>query len=298
MTLRPSTDNPVGQLRMVIEERAGRAIARQQYFQGALRVLRPHYLDDSGQVSYTIVNPGGGYLGGDVYAIDIEVAGGSSATLTSQSATKVYKTPEEPAYQHSTFRLGPDAVLEYVPDPLIAYRDAHYIQDTVVEMDPSASFISTEIVTPGWAPDGTLFKYDRLQLRQEVRMHGRPVIVDNLIVRPDDESAPISSMLYMDGRTHLGSLLAVDARIDAELVAELREKITDALERIGTLTPANKPESSKPEALFGITLVDGPGLAVRALGTSTEQVAAALYAVVNDLRARWRDQGPIHLRKY
>src|SRR5699024_12698072 len=156
----------------------------------------------------------------------------------------------------------------------------------------------TEFVTPGWAPVGTLFKYDQLQSRREVRMHGRPVIVDNLIVRPDDESAPISSMLYMDGRTHLGSLLAVDARIDAELVAELREKITDALERIGTLTPANKPERSKPAALFGITLVDGPGLAVRALGTSTEQVAAALYAVVNDLRARWRDQGPIHLRKY
>src|SRR5699024_7307883 len=260
VTLRPSTDNPVGQLRMVIEERAGRAIARQQYFQGALRVLRPHYLDDSGQVSYTIVNPGGGDLGGDVYAIDIEVAGGASATLTSQSATKAYKTPEEPAYQHSTFRLGPDAVLEYVPDALIAYRDAHYIQDTVVEMDPSASFISTEIVTPGWVPDGTLFKYDRLQLRQEVRMHGRPVIVDNLIVRPDDESAPISSMLYMHGRTYPGSLLAVDARIDAELVAELREKIADAQERIGTMAPANKPENSKPEALFGITLVDGPGL--------------------------------------
>lgn len=298
MTARPATDNPVGQLRMVIEERAGRAIARQQYFQGALRVLRPHYLDDTGQVSYTIVNPGGGYLGGDVYAIDIEVAGGSSATITSQSATKVYKTPEEPAYQHSTFRLGPDAVLEYVPDQLIAYRDAHYIQDTVVEMDPSASFLSTEIVTPGWAPDGTLFKYDQLQLRQEVRIHGRPVIVDNLIVRPDDDAAPVRSMLHMDGRSHLGSLLAVDARIDAQLVAELREHIAEVLEDTDAMTPANQPEHVPPSARFGITLVEGPGLAVRVLGTSTQQIAAALYAVVNELRARWRDQGPIHLRKY
>ncbi|OAV62363.1 urease accessory protein UreD [Enteractinococcus helveticum] len=298
MTPKLSLDNPVGQLRMVIEERAGRAIARQQYFQGALRVLRPHYLDDSGQVSYTIVNPGGGYLGGDVYAIDIEVSRGTSASLTSQSATKVYKTPDEPAYQHTVFRLGTDAVLEYVPDQLIAYRDAHYLQDTVVEMEPSASYLSTEIVTPGWAPDGTLFKYDRLHLRHEVRISGRPMIVDNLIVRPDDETSPIESMLYMDGRTHLGSLLAVDARIDAELVAALREKITCALDDVGTMTPANQPNRVIPEPLFGITLLDGPGLAVRVLGTSTEQITAALYAVVNDLRARWRDQGPIHLRKY
>lgn len=298
MTLKPSIDDPVGQLHMVIEQRGQRAIARQQYFQGALRVLRPHYLDDSGQVTYTIVNPGGGYLGGDDYTIDVEVAPETSLLLTSQSATKVYRTPEEPAYQRSTFRLGAGAVLEYVPDQLIAYRDAHYIQDTVVDMDPTASFVSTEIVTPGWAPDGTLFRYDRIQLRQEVRMDGRPVVVDNLIIRPDSETAPAQSMLHMDGRTHVGSLLAVDARIDQELVNELRHTSQKALDQTGPLTGAAMPDVTDVSPLLGITLVEGPGLAIRVLGTSTEQISAALDAVVNDLRARWRGQAPMHLRKY
>lgn len=298
MTQRPSTEDPVGQLHMVVEERAGRAIARQQYFQGALRVLRPHYLDDSGQVTYTIVNPGGGYLGGDAYTIDVEVAADTSLLLTSQSATKVYKTPDAPAYQRSTFQLGPNAVLEYVPDQLIAYRDAHYIQDTVVDMDPSASYLSMEIITPGWAPDGTLFRYDTMQLRQEVRMHDRPVIVDNLIVRPGSESAPVESVLAMDGKTHVGSLLAVDARIDQELVDELRQLSATALQQTPTLTGAAFTEVSDSTPLLGISLVEGPGLAVRALGTSTEQISNALYAVVDDLRARWRHQDPVHLRKY
>lgn len=298
MTLRPSTDNPVGQLAMVIEERAGRAIARQQYFQGALRVLRPHYLDDSGQVTYTIVNPGGGYLGGDAYTIDVDVAEQTSVLLTSQSATKVYKTPDAPAYQRTQFQLGPDAVLEYVPDQLIAYRDAHYIQDTVVDMDPTASFMSTEIITPGWAPDGTLFTYDRIQLRQEVRMHGRPVIVDNLIVHPDSDTAPVESMLYLDGRTHVGSLLAVDARIDQDLINELRQTVGEALDRTEPLTGAAMQAASDAAPLLGITPVGGPGLAVRVLGVSTEQIATALNTVVNVLRARWHDQGPVHLRKY
>lgn len=299
MSLRPATHDPVGQLSLAIENRVGRAIARQQYFQGALRVLRPHYLDDTGQVTYTIVNPGGGYLGGDVYTIDVDVAADTWVALTSQSATKVYKTPTQPAYQRSTFKLGAGAVLEYVPDQLIAYRDAHYLQDTVVEMDPSASFISTEIITPGWAPDGTLFTYDKIQLRQEIRMHDRPVVVDNLIVRPDSTTAPVESMLYMDGKTHVGALLAVDARIDQHLVHELRELINETLDSIGPLTGAGgltPAAGATPSS--GITLVDGPGLAVRVLGTSTEQIAAALNAVVNTLRHRWRDQGPIHLRKY
>lgn len=296
--MRPSLDNPVGQLQLFVEQRGDRAIARQQYFQGALRVLRPHYLDDTGQVTYTIVNPGGGYLGGDAYTIDVAVDDDTSLLLTSQSATKVYRTPEEPAYQHSKFTLGAGAVLEYVPDQLIAYRDAHYIQDTVVEMDPSASYISMEIITPGWAPDGTLFRYDRIQLRQEVRIAGRPAVVDNLFVRPDSETAPAESMLSMDGKTHVGSLLAVDARIDQELVDELRSTAQDVLDNTAPLAGAAMPKTEDPTPLLGISLVEGPGLAVRILGTSTEQISAALYAVVDDLRARWRDQEPVHLRKY
>src|SRR5699024_5577345 len=101
-----------------------------------------------------------------------------------------------------------------------------------------------------------------------------------------------------DGRSHLGSLLAVDARIDAQLVAELREHIAEVLEDTDAMTPANQPEHVPPSARFGITLVEGPGLAVRVLGTSTQQTAAALHAAVNQLRARWRDHGPIQLRKY
>jgi urease accessory protein len=50
--------------------------------------------------------------------------------------------------------------------------------------------------------------------------------------------------------------------------------------------------------LAAVTSVDGPGLAVRVLGTSTEQVNRALFAVVDALRERWRGQVPVHLRKY
>ncbi len=56
----------------------GRSIASQQFHEGALRVLRPHYLDDSGQVCYVLVNPGGAYLGADLFLVDVEVQAGAS----------------------------------------------------------------------------------------------------------------------------------------------------------------------------------------------------------------------------
>src|SRR5690349_18112916 len=58
---------PMGRLELAIEARSGRSVAVHQYHQGALRVMRPHYLDDSGQVCYVVVNPGGAYLGADLF---------------------------------------------------------------------------------------------------------------------------------------------------------------------------------------------------------------------------------------
>lgn len=290
------SDDPVGQLSLHAEIRAGRTIATRQYYQGALRVLRPHYLDDTGQVTYTIVNPGGGYLGGDVYDIAVEVADEASMVLTTQSATKVYRTPESRAYQRSAFRIGPHAVLEYVPDQLIAYRDAVYVQDTVVDMDGSSTYVTTEVVTPGWAPDGTLFKYREVHLRQEVRVDDRIAVVDNLIVRPGEGSTPVDSALLMDGRTHLGTLLAVDRRVDDALVEDVRGIVATALDE--SLARSGRAADDVEAPVAGVSALDGPGLAIRVLGTSTQQVSGALNAVVDELRGRWRAQDPIHLRKY
>ena len=71
-----------------------------------------------------MVNPGGAYLGADLFVIDVEVEAGASLLLTTQSATKVYRTPGSFAEQRMTLRLGDNAQLELAPDQLIAYREA------------------------------------------------------------------------------------------------------------------------------------------------------------------------------
>ena len=82
-----------GELELGITARPGRSVATHQFHRGALRVLRPHYLDASGQVTYTVVNPGGAYLDGDRYRVAVTVGDGADLLLTTQSATKVYRTP-------------------------------------------------------------------------------------------------------------------------------------------------------------------------------------------------------------
>nr|WP_125611782.1 urease accessory protein UreD [Specibacter cremeus] len=254
-------------------------MATAQFHQGALRVLRPHYLDDSGQVCYAVVNPGGGYLGGDRYRITVDVAAGARLLFTTQSATKVYRTPGSRAEQHVHVRLGPGSALESVPDQLIAYRDASYTQVTTVDMDPTASVVLAEVVTPGWAPDGGLFRYDEIRLRNEISVGGRLTVLDNLLLRPD---AGLSGMCSLERYTHVGSLLVMDSRVDAALVDELHD----------LLGPMD------PDGQLGLTLLDGPGVALRALANATEPLDAMIRAAVDLLRRRWHGQGPLNLRKY
>ena len=151
----------VGELRLRIGTRAGKAIATRQYHAGALRILRPHYLDDTAQVCYTIVNPGGGYLGGDNYGIEVAVDEDTSLLLTTQSATKVYKTPGTFARQDMVVRLGKGAVLEYVPDQLIAYRGASYRQFTQVDMHQDSSLLLLRGAHPRVEPGREAFPLRR-----------------------------------------------------------------------------------------------------------------------------------------
>jgi len=273
---------PTGELRLTVGRRGGRGIATSQYHQGALRVIRPHYLDDSGQVAYTIVNPGGGYLGGDVYDVDIQVEEQARLLLTTQSATKIYRTPGDPAVQHTRFRLGPGASLEYVPDQLIAYRDATYRQDTVVELAADSSLVMCDVVTPGWSPDGQQFRYEEVRIRNDIYRDGRLLALDNLLIRPGHPDAPLSSMLFLEDYSHLGSMLVVDPRVDDVLVRELQDML-------GPMDPGGQ---------LGLSLLNGPGFALRALSRSTDTLNAMLHAAVDLLRHRWFGQQSLNLRKY
>jgi urease accessory protein len=276
----------MGELAIRIEQRGGRSVALHQYHRGALRVLRPHYLDDSGQVCYVIVNPGGAYLGADLFLLDVEVGDGADLLLTTQSATKVYKTPGSFAEQRLVVRLGERARLELVPDQLIAYREASYRQRTLVTVRPSSSLVMAEVVTPGWSPDGAVFRYEELRLRNELLVEtdegNQLLALDNLLIRPP--AGNVTGLGFMEGFSHLGSLIVVDPRVDQALADELHGV------------------ASKHEALTGISLTRSvagtTGLVLRSLSNSTGELNQLLGACTALLRKRWYGQEPLNLRKH
>lgn len=278
-----------GVLELDIAQSGDRSVAKKQYHEGALRVIRPHYLDGNGHLTYTVVNPGGAYFGADHYLLDFHVRQGGSLTVTTQSATKVYKTPQGPAVQHMKVTLEPDAYLEYVPDQLIVYRDGDYRQTTDVLMHASSTLCMSEIVTPGWSPDATDFTYKGLSMRTEIKVtDGQStsrLALDFLRVRPSEEGN-IAAPGLMEGFTHTGQLLIASAQLTDELCEQVRAlaEASDTRSGVSLLGHARS---------LGVR-----GIAVRSLGHRTEDIALLHNRIIDIVRASIAGMRPLELRKY
>ncbi|REB06097.1 urease accessory protein UreD [Sporosarcina sp. BI001-red] len=258
----------------------GKTITKNVFFQGAFKVMRPVYHNRSNQPCYYLLNPGGGYLDGDTYRMRITVGEQAMVTLTTQSATKVYRTPTKHAYQEAEIFLQVGSHLQYLPDPLIAYKGASYYQKTIFRMDKGASLLYTDILTPGWSPDGEAFSYDSIRLKTEVYLENELIVFDHIHLNPHEK--PMDSIGVMEGYTHLGSFLIVSEQSDVELEEKLVEVIND--------------QSGKFKV--GISQLAKAGLSIRVMANTTqliERIFADCHSLVNK---EWFGTEPNPLRKY
>ncbi|HEY2420584.1 MAG TPA: urease accessory protein UreD [Neobacillus sp.] len=269
-----------GELRLTAEERRGKTVAGSVYFQGAFKVMRPVYHDDSGQACYYLLNPGGGYLDGDRYKMQISLEKNARLTLTTQSATKVYKTPTNHVYQETEIILNEGSFLEYLPDPLIAYREARYKQKNVIRMKKNATFIYQDIVTPGWSPDGDHFSYKSVQLLNEIYMDDDLAAYDHIKLQPGTQN--IRGLGFMEGFSHLGSMIVVGEQTDSTLLDQLFHII-------------NEHSSSFK---MGISLLPIPGFTIRILAISTQVIERIFTECLHKIRKEWFGTSLCFLRKY
>lgn len=252
---------------------------------GVLRLMQPLYLDDSGQVTYIVMNPGGAYFG-EKYRYSIDVRPTAQLLLSSQGATRIYKTPLEPAVQEATFLLRAGSRLEYVPDQVIAYRDADYRQFTKIMVAPDAQGFFAEVVTPGWDPQDDKFTYSGMHLRIDVHpeVGSGFVIVDNVRIQPGVIGHAISGIGYLEGATHMGSILVLGQHTQGSYSNAVRDIV----------------EASGP-AKVGVTQGVRHGIAwlmVRALANSTDELNRMILAINAFDRSVTTGQSRLDLRRY
>lgn len=269
-----------GVLELDMENNGGRTVAKNVYFRGAFKVMRPIYHQNANFPCYYLLNPGGGYLDGDTYRMNITLEEEAALTLTTQSSTKVYKTPKQEVYQETNVKMKKGSYLEYIPDALIAYQDARYFQRNSIHMEQGATLLYSDILTPGWSPEEKEFSYDMLRLKTEIFIEDELVAFDH--IKLDPTSQAMSELGFMEGYTHLGSFIIVGDKTNEALIDRLYDVI----------------KACEGDFTFGISKLAVPGFTIRIMANYTQVIERIITACHHIISEEWYGTKPSFLRKY
>lgn len=252
--LQSFTKKLTGELNLDVYKKAAYSVPQNIYFQGAFKLMQPQYLDNTGQMMYCLLNPGGGYLDGDRYQINIKVHTGADLYLTAQSATKIYKTPCDCVRQTCYLDIQNHGILEYTVDPIIPFQNSSYFQEQEIHLTNSSSLFITDLITPGWSLDGTGFQYNQITLKTTIFYDKSLKVLDSLVLEPKNTS--VHSLGLLANFTHYGTIYMIDPHIGNDFEEQFNQYLHTSF--------------SKNE--IGLSLLSIPGVAIRILGNSTQSV--------------------------
>jgi urease accessory protein len=249
-----------------------------QRFALPLQALAPIALDDTGEALVMLLNPTGGVLGGDVLDTRVELGAGARACLTTPSATRVYRSAGPAAAQRFTARVGPGAVLQYVPDHVIPSRGARLVQRTELFLDEGAAAFAVDAWAAGRVASGEAWAFHLLDTAIAARDRRGPLVLERACLSDGQRWDGLGAA---EGRPYMATVLALAP--DRSSWAPLEAALDQALHVSG--------------ALGGVSPLARGGLLARVLAASAPELRAAVDGLWSAWRAETLGAPPLALRK-
>ncbi|WP_328317156.1 urease accessory protein UreD [Streptomyces sp. NBC_00388] len=220
----PSTR--VGLVEMGFERLSGRTELVRRYSRMPLRIGRPQYQDPlRPQMAFVRLAPvADGIVEADRQRVDVCCGAETEVHLGTGAVTLVRPMDHGHATRLVHLAAGPDAYLEYLPEPLCPSPGARFYQRTVITADPTATVVIGETLAAGEAGPGD----GALRLDLEVRRPGGALLaLDAVRLGRDRHGAPGPAALA--GHTRTASLHVVTGRAPATEVADALHAALDGL---------------------------------------------------------------------
>ena len=147
---------------------------------GAARVRFPRCAANA-PLEAVLINTAGGLTGGDRFDIDVGLAAGVEATVTTAAAEKIYRARDtQAAVVAITLGLAAGASLAWLPQPTIVYNDARLDRRTEVELAGEGRLLALEMLIFGRAAMGEVLEGGRLNDAWRVRRAGVLLFAESL----------------------------------------------------------------------------------------------------------------------
>lgn len=239
-----------GDARLAFERVGARTVVRTALAHSPLRLLTPR---NHGHAAWVYTSSlGGGLVDGDHLTVDLDVAPGASALLSSQGSTRVYRSPRGCRSELSA-RVAEGALLVLAPDPTMCFSGARFAQRQDVQLAPGASLVLMDLVTAGRSANGERWAFTHYASTLRVHREGRALIDERWLLDPAHGALP-ERLGRFDA---LGTVLLVGPALDSA-----REALAA---RIGAL-----PVTPRAGLVCSASPLGTDGLVLRAAASSAE----------------------------
>jgi urease accessory protein len=204
----------------------GRSMPDRVFETGGLRIRFPRV---GGPVQGVLLNSAGGIAGGDRQDVTITLGEGAEATVTSQSAEKIYRADGVDAHITNRLEVAAHATLSWLPQETILFDQAQLVRSLEATVHPSATLTVCESVVFGRIARGERVVSGCLRDRWRIRCEGRLILAEDVrldgaiaakLARPGLGGGCVATATLAhigpDAKRHLGAVRAALAAVPHE----------------------------------------------------------------------------------
>jgi len=211
-----------------------------------------------------LINTAGGLTGGDRFDCSVSWDEGTTATVTTQAAERIYRSGYGPASIATDLAVGPGARATWLPQETILFDGGRVERITTADVAEGGALIACESLVVGRRAMGETVRSGSVRDAWRVRQGGRLVFADTFRLE-GDIAATLARPSIADGAEAFATVLMAGGETAAGL-AELRA--------LAVTLPAAMSAT-----------VRGPVLVTRIMAASGAEMRAALIAVLARLRS-------------
>jgi urease accessory protein len=245
---------------------------------------------DSDQLGVYVMDCSPGLMSGDHYEQQWHLHQNTSVFLTNQSFTKIHPSMDSGgSTQRQIFRLEEGSLLEYMPEPMMPFKDSSYSGEMEVHLKPGSAAIFSDVLCPGRTQRGEKFHYTSYANRVKVYYGTELVYYQHQRIEP--ERMNLQSLGSWEDETHLGSLYVFSEQIRQRHVNSL----LGALAELSAVEIEGAP-SPKP-LRYGASLTHKHGMIFTVMGGHAWQLQRILTEAWGIIRSQLLSLSPLTVLK-
>lgn len=255
-----------GKLALVYRVQNGSTLVSHAFARAPFKVQRPFYPEGSAVCHSTVLHTAGGIVGGDRLSQNLHLHSQSHALVTTATAGRVYRSPDEFSEQVTQISLEAGSILEWLPQELIIFNGAQYRQQMRVDMAAGAHFFGWELHRMGRTAREERFERGQVRSQVEIWREGKPLWIDRQHLQGGEELIASPNGLARN------AVIATAVYIGQPLTPNTRDRLRGDW------------ESGNYRGQGGITSTLDGGLLARYRGPSTAEARAWFAEIWGILR--------------